>query len=94
MTLETFSLAQLSLHLLDASTPRLRWDIHATDHGLSISHARVDINIFQFDVQWAVFWPHEPAVDFPTQVQEDEQRTSEVELEKIAGVQVGAADRV
>ena len=63
------SLSPLILHFLDASAPLLLRDTYAaTDHTLSISHARVDINVFRSDEQWAVSWPDEPAIDLPTQV--------------------------
>lgn len=89
------SLFPFSLQFHDASAPLLLWDINATDDvSLFLSHVRVDINVLCPDEQWAVCWPGEPAVDLPNQVQEDEQRTSEVELEKVVGVQVRAADRV
>ena len=68
ITLDTFPLRVLLLILLDASAPLIRRDIYATDHGLSVSHARIDIDVLQFDVQRAVCWPHEPAVDLPAQV--------------------------
>ena len=76
------------------SAPLLLRDTSATDHALNVSHASVDINIFQSDKQWAVCWPDEPAIDLPTQVEEDEQRTSEVKLEKFIGIQVRAPDRI
>ena len=59
-----------------------------------ISHARVNVNVLGSDEQGAVGWPDEPAIDLPTEVEEDEQRTGEVELEKLVGVQVRAADRI
>ena len=62
------SLSPLILRLLDASAPLLLRDTYATDYTLSISHARVDINVFRSDEQWAVCWPDEPAIDLPTQV--------------------------
>ena len=88
------SLSALILHLQDTSAPLLLRDTYATDYTLSLSHARVDINVLCSDEQWTVCWPEEPAIDLPTQVQEDEQRTSEVELKKFVGIQVRAADRI
>ena len=88
------SLSPLLLYLLDASAPLLLGDTYAIVKNLSISHARVDVNVFRSDEQWAVGWPDEPAIDLPTQVKEDEQRSSEVELKKLVGIQVRAADRI
>lgn len=88
------SLFPLILHLPDASAPLLLRETYVTDHVLSVSHARIDINIFCSDKQWAVCWPDGPAIDLPTQVEKDEQRTSEVELEKYIGCQVRAANRI
>ena len=62
------SLSPLILHLLDASAPLLLRDTYAMDYTLIISHARVDINVFRSDEQWAVCWPDEPAIDLPTKV--------------------------
>ena len=61
------SLPPLILHLQDASAPLLLRDTYATDIALSISHTRVDINVFRSDEERAVRWPDEPAVDLPTQ---------------------------
>ena len=88
------ALSSLVLHLLDTSAPLLLRNTFASYYSLSISHTRVDVNVFRSDKQWAVCWPEEPAIDLPTQVEEDEQRTSEVELEKVVGTQVRAADRI
>ncbi len=62
------SLPLLILHLLDANASLLLRDTYAIDHAWSVSHARVDINIFRSDEQWAVCWPDGPAIDLPTQV--------------------------
>ena len=59
------SLPLLILHLLDANASLLLRD---TYHAWIVSHARVDINIFRSDEQWAVCWPEVPAIDLPTQV--------------------------
>ena len=82
------------LHLLDASAPLLLRDTYIIDYSLIVSHARVNIDVFGSDEQWTVCWPNEPAIHLPTQVQEDEQRTSEIELEEFVGVQVRPADRI
>ncbi len=89
------SLLLFTLHLKDASAPLVLRDTCATDPAsLFLSHARVDIDILDLDIQWAVSWPNEPAVALPAEIQEHEQRTSEIELEELVGVQVRAADRV
>ena len=62
------SLPLLILHLLDANASLLLRDTYAIDHVWSVSHARVDINIFRSDEQWAVCWLDGPAIDLPTQV--------------------------
>lgn len=94
MTLDTFPLS-FFLQLLDASAPLLFRDTHATDQTvLVLSDTRVDIDILDWDPQWAIFWPDEPAVDLPTQIQEDEKRTSQVELEKRLCIQARATDWV
>ena len=66
MTHSTLLLHPL-LHIRDASAPLLDRDMRATVHGLSLSHARVDINILQLDVEWAICWPLEPAIALPAQ---------------------------
>lgn len=82
------------LHLHDASTPVLLRYVGATDRSLLISHASVYIDVLDFDIQWPMRWSGEPAIDFPNQEQENEQRTSEIELEERAGIQVRAANRI
>lgn len=94
VTLDTFLFLRV-LHLLDAGAPLLVHDALATDaHSLLLSHARVDINVHGSDEPGAVGGPVNPTVALPAHVEEDEQRTGEVELEKIAGIEVGAADRI
>lgn len=82
------------LHLLDACASCLRVGILATDRRLRIPHAGVKVNVFDRDPKRAVCWALEPTVDLPNEVQEDEQRASEVKLEESAGIEVRASDGV
>ena len=91
VTLNTFLLVR-SLQLLDASAPLIIRDTGTTDTLLSVSHARININIADLDPQRTVGWIVEPAVDLPAQKEEDQQRTSEIQLEKRLGIQFSAAD--
>ena len=67
MTLETPVLLCFP-HLSNASSPRLVRGIWANPVLLVLPHARVDIYVFDSDIQWTVSWPDEPAVNLPTQV--------------------------
>ncbi len=58
----------LLVQLLNASAPLLFRDAWTTDIALEVSHARVDVDISDLDVERAIRWPLEPAVDLPYQV--------------------------
>lgn len=77
-----------------ASAPLLFCHTLLTEYALGVSHARVDINVLYLDPQWAVSRTNEEAIALPAQVEEDEQRTGEVELEENFSTQVRTADRV
>ena len=83
------------IHLHDARTPLFLGNTLAADQGqLFLSHTSVDIDILDLDPDGAVARSDEPRVNLPAEIQEDEQGTGEVELEEVAGVEVGAADGV
>ena len=84
----------LGVHLGHTDASLIWCDVVSTDHALTLPHASVDVDIFDGDPKWAIGWSHEPAVDFPAEVEEDEKRTGEVELEECCGVLVGTADWV
>lgn len=86
------SLLPFCLQLGDASASLVLADIGAADQVLTLSHAGVDVDVARFDPQWAIFRPDEPAVALPAQVEEDEQRTGEVEFEEGTDDQVRPAD--
>ena len=83
------------VHLHDARTPLFLRDTLAADQSqLLLAHTGVDIDILNLDPDGAVARSDEPRVNLPAEVQEDEQGAGEVELEKVAGVEVGPADGV
>ena len=84
----------LLLQLLDTSAPLLIWHTWATDRSLNVPHTCVDIDVLDLHVQRTVRRPNEPTVDLPDQVQEHEQRPSEVRDKEAFCVQItgGGAD--
>jgi hypothetical protein len=70
-------------------------DTFAADHqGLALSHARVDIDVLDLDVQWSVCRELEPGVDLPADIQEDNEGRGQVSLEESLGIEIGATDWV
>ena len=91
------SLLLLVLHLIDASSPLIFWNLHTADHApLSLAHARVNVNILGSDPQRPVVRVCEPAVDLPDEVEEDRNRGGKVGLEERGRVEVTrwGSDRV
>lgn len=80
------------LHFLNAGTSCLWVGVLATDRGLRVPHASVEVDVLDWDPQWAVCRAGEPAVDLPNEVQEDEKRAGEVKLEEGRSVQIRAAN--
>jgi len=59
-------------HLTHASPSLLVSNALTRDHSaLSLSHARVDIDILRSNEQGTMVWPLEPGVDLPDGVKED-----------------------
>jgi hypothetical protein len=69
-------------------------NIWAAYRSLTLSHAGKDINILCSNEEWTVRWYDEPTVDLPDEVQEEEERPGEVQLEEELSIQVGTADGV
>lgn len=79
----------LALKLNDTSPPLLSINMWSRDQvHLSLPHASVNIDVLDRNVERAFFWTSEPRVDLPSQVQNDEERTSKVSLEESGRVQV------
>lgn len=83
-----------SVHLLDASTSLIICNVETTDSALFHSHAGVNIDVLQLNEEWAIRGSDKPTVYLPAEVQEDEQRSSKVQLEESGGIQIGASNRI
>lgn len=79
----------LTLQLRNTSPPLVGINVWSGDHvHLSLTHASVDVNVFDGNVERAFLWTGEPGVGLPSNVQDDEEGTGEVCLEEGGWVEV------
>lgn len=83
----------LVLDLHDALPALIGRDsLSADEVSLALTHAIVDVDVLDLDVERAMFLHLEPRPGFPANVQNEEERTCEIVLEEDRRISIGATD--
>jgi len=59
---------------------------------LFLPHSRIDVDVLDFDVERTMLWNSKPRPSLPANVQNKEEGTCKIVLEKRDGAEVGPAD--
>lgn len=88
------TLLLLPVHLIDTRPSHFRCHLDAANRRLLFfSHARVQIDVLDGNPHATMRWVHKPTVDFPSQVESQQERSGKVGLEEGFRVEGGAPYR-
>ena len=81
-----------ALPLRDTLPSVLRVGMRPADFKLFLTHASIDVDVLDFDVERAMLWNHIPRIKLPDQVEKDDERPCKIVLEEGDNAEIRPSD--